>query len=48
MKIDTPANRAAGDPGGTPPEEIAAVIAYLCSDQSAPTTGAAIPVYGQP
>jgi len=48
MKIDTPANRAAGDPGGTPPEEIAGVIAFLCSDASAPTTGAAIPVYGQP
>ncbi len=48
MKIDTPANRAAGDPGGTPPAEIAGVIAFLCSDASAPTTGAAIPVYGQP
>jgi NAD(P)-dependent dehydrogenase (short-subunit alcohol dehydrogenase family) len=50
--IDTPANRAAMPPEEhgklTPPEEIAAVIRFLCSDESAPTNGAAIPVYGGP
>jgi NAD(P)-dependent dehydrogenase (short-subunit alcohol dehydrogenase family) len=50
--IDTPANRAAMPPEDhaklTPPGEIAAVIRFLCSDESAPTTGAAIPVYGGP
>ena len=50
--IDTPANRAAMPPEQhaqlTPPAEIAAVIRFLCSDESAPTTGAAIPVYGGP
>jgi len=50
--IDTPANRAAMPPEQhgelTPPGEIAAVIGFLCSAGSAPTTGAAIPVYGRP
>src|SRR5688500_8546167 len=50
--IDTPANRAAMPPDQhgslTSPAEIAAVIRFLCSDESAPTTGAAIPVYGGP
>src|SRR5215217_2947226 len=50
--IDTPANRAAVPPEQhaalTPPAEIAAVIQFLCSEESAPTTGAAIPVYGGP
>ena len=50
--IDTPANRASmpADQHAklTPPEEIAAVIRFLCSDESGPTTGAAIPVYGGP
>jgi NAD(P)-dependent dehydrogenase (short-subunit alcohol dehydrogenase family) len=50
--IDTPANRAAMPVDQhaklTPPGEIAAVIRFLCSDESAPTTGAAIPVYGGP
>src|SRR5215203_253114 len=50
--IDTPSNRASMPPeqhaGLTPPGEIAAVIRFLCSDESAPTTGAAIPVYGGP
>jgi NAD(P)-dependent dehydrogenase (short-subunit alcohol dehydrogenase family) len=32
----------------TPPGEIADVIRFLCSDDSKPTTGAAIPVYGGP
>ncbi len=50
--IDTPANRAAMPTEEhaklTPPGEIAAVIRFLCSDESGPTTGAAIPVYGGP
>jgi NAD(P)-dependent dehydrogenase (short-subunit alcohol dehydrogenase family) len=50
--IDTPANRAEMPPEQhdklTPPAEIAAVIRFLCSDESAPTSGAAIPVYGGP
>jgi NAD(P)-dependent dehydrogenase (short-subunit alcohol dehydrogenase family) len=50
--IDTPANRAAMPPEQhsnlTPPAAIGAVIRFLCSDDSAPTTGAAIPVYGGP
>jgi NAD(P)-dependent dehydrogenase (short-subunit alcohol dehydrogenase family) len=49
--IDTPANRAAM-PGAdhsrwVRPEEIAGVIAFLCSPESAPTSGAAVPVYGR-
>ena len=50
--IDTPANRAAMPPEQhgklTPPGAIAGVIRFLCSDESAPTSGAAIPVYGGP
>jgi NAD(P)-dependent dehydrogenase (short-subunit alcohol dehydrogenase family) len=50
--IDTPANRAAMPPEQhsklTPPAQIAAVIRFLCGDESAPTTGASIPVYGGP
>jgi NAD(P)-dependent dehydrogenase (short-subunit alcohol dehydrogenase family) len=49
--IDTPANRRAqpdADPGRwVTPAEIAAVIAFLASDDSAPTSGAQIPVYGR-
>jgi len=49
--IDTPANRAAQPNADTskwvPPEQVAAVIRFLCSDDSAPTSGAAIPVYGR-
>jgi NAD(P)-dependent dehydrogenase (short-subunit alcohol dehydrogenase family) len=52
QQIDTPANRAAMPPEEhhklTPPAEIAAVIRFLCSDESSPTNGAAIPVYGGP
>ena len=49
--IDTPANRA-GMPNSdhsrwVPPAQIAGVIAHLLSDDSAPTSGAAIPVYGR-
>ena len=49
--IDTPANRAAmPDADHTtwvPPLEIARVIRFLCSPDSKPTSGAAIPVYGR-
>jgi NAD(P)-dependent dehydrogenase (short-subunit alcohol dehydrogenase family) len=49
--IDTPANRAA-EPGAdhsrwVQPAEIARVILFLCSDESAPVSGAAVPVYGR-
>jgi NAD(P)-dependent dehydrogenase (short-subunit alcohol dehydrogenase family) len=48
--IDTPGNRAAQPDADyskwVPPEEIARVIRFLISDDAAPTTGAAIPVYG--
>ncbi|GIF52514.1 NAD(P)-dependent dehydrogenase (short-subunit alcohol dehydrogenase family) [Asanoa ferruginea] len=49
--IDTPQNRREqpdADFGKwVPPAEIAAVIRFLASDESAPTSGAAIPVYGR-
>jgi NAD(P)-dependent dehydrogenase (short-subunit alcohol dehydrogenase family) len=49
--IDTPANRAAMPDSDhskwVPPEQIGAVIRFLVSDDSAPTSGAAIPVYGR-
>jgi NAD(P)-dependent dehydrogenase (short-subunit alcohol dehydrogenase family) len=49
--IDTPANRASMPPEEhaklVPPEQIARVILHLCSEDSAPTSGAAIPVYGR-
>jgi NAD(P)-dependent dehydrogenase (short-subunit alcohol dehydrogenase family) len=48
--IDTPANRES-DPDAdasnwVPPEEIARVIRFLCSSDSAPISGALVPVYG--
>jgi NAD(P)-dependent dehydrogenase (short-subunit alcohol dehydrogenase family) len=49
--IDTPANRErepdADHSRWVPPAQVAAVIRFLCSDESAPTSGAAIPVYGR-
>jgi NAD(P)-dependent dehydrogenase (short-subunit alcohol dehydrogenase family) len=49
--IDTPANRAAFPAErmtkAVPPEAIARVIAFLCSEDAWPISGAAIPVYGR-
>jgi NAD(P)-dependent dehydrogenase (short-subunit alcohol dehydrogenase family) len=49
--IDTPSNRAAQPDAQVQrwvqPEEIAAVIRFLCSDDARPTSGAHIPVYGK-
>jgi NAD(P)-dependent dehydrogenase (short-subunit alcohol dehydrogenase family) len=49
--IDTPANREAEPDADfskwVKPADIAKVIRFLVSDDSAPTSGAAIPVYGQ-
>ncbi|HKN94156.1 MAG TPA: SDR family NAD(P)-dependent oxidoreductase [Thermoleophilaceae bacterium] len=49
--IDTPANRSAQPDADhskwVPPQQIAKVIRFLVSDESAPTSGAAIPVYGR-
>jgi NAD(P)-dependent dehydrogenase (short-subunit alcohol dehydrogenase family) len=49
--IDTPANRSsqpdADHSKWVPPSEIAGVIRFLVSDESRPTSGAAIPVYGR-
>jgi NAD(P)-dependent dehydrogenase (short-subunit alcohol dehydrogenase family) len=49
--IDTPANRAAEPDADwskwVSPEEIARVVRFLVSDDSAPTSGAGIPVYGR-
>jgi NAD(P)-dependent dehydrogenase (short-subunit alcohol dehydrogenase family) len=49
--IDTPANRAAQPDADyskwVAPEEIARVVRFLVSDDSAPTSGAAVPVYGR-
>jgi NAD(P)-dependent dehydrogenase (short-subunit alcohol dehydrogenase family) len=49
--IDTPANRRAmpdaDHHGWVTPAEIAPVIRFLASDESAPTSGAQVPVYGR-
>jgi NAD(P)-dependent dehydrogenase (short-subunit alcohol dehydrogenase family) len=49
--IDTPANRAAMPDADwsrwVTPAQLAGTIAYLCSDDGAATSGAAIPVFGR-
>ncbi|MGH2961110.1 MAG: SDR family NAD(P)-dependent oxidoreductase [Solirubrobacterales bacterium] len=49
--IDTPANREqmpkADHSKWVPPAQIARVVRFLCSPDSAPTSGAAVPVYGR-
>ncbi len=49
--IDTPGNRAAMPDADfstwVPPVEIGRVVKFLCSSDSAPTSGAIIPVYGR-
>ena len=49
--IDTAGNRASQPDADTskwvPPEQIAGVIAFLCSEDAIPTSGAAVPVYGR-
>jgi NAD(P)-dependent dehydrogenase (short-subunit alcohol dehydrogenase family) len=49
--IDTPMNRemmsGADYDEWVDPEEIAAVICYLCTDAAGATSGAAVPVYGE-
>jgi NAD(P)-dependent dehydrogenase (short-subunit alcohol dehydrogenase family) len=49
--IDTPANRESQPEADwskwVPPEEIAKVVRFLVSEDSKPTSGAAIPVYGR-
>ena len=42
--IDTPANRAHGITGGTPPAEIARAVAFLLSDDARAVNGAILPV----
>ena len=49
--IDTPVNREempdADHSKWVPPAQIAKVVRFLVSDDSAPTSGAAVPVYGR-
>jgi NAD(P)-dependent dehydrogenase (short-subunit alcohol dehydrogenase family) len=49
--IDTPMNREmmpdADHDSWVDPADIATVVAFLCSDGAAVTSGAAVPVYGE-
>ena len=47
--LDTPTNREMMDPSDdwVDPAEVARVMEFLCSDAAAPTSGAAVPVYGE-
>ena len=49
--IDTPGNRAsqpdADHSRWVPPAQIAHVVRFLCSEESAPVSGAEVPVYGR-
>jgi NAD(P)-dependent dehydrogenase (short-subunit alcohol dehydrogenase family) len=49
--VDTPGNRESrpeADAGRwVAPEQIAAMVRFLCSDEAAPINGAAIPIYGR-
>jgi NAD(P)-dependent dehydrogenase (short-subunit alcohol dehydrogenase family) len=49
--IDTPANRASQPDADhslwVPPAQIAQVVRFLCSEESAPVSGAEVPVYGR-
>jgi NAD(P)-dependent dehydrogenase (short-subunit alcohol dehydrogenase family) len=49
--IDTPANRASQPDADhslwVPPAQIAQVVRFLCSEESAPISGAEVPVYGR-
>ena len=49
--IDTPANRASQPDADysrwVQPADIARVVRFLCSEDSSPTSGAAVPVYGR-
>jgi NAD(P)-dependent dehydrogenase (short-subunit alcohol dehydrogenase family) len=48
-RIGTPAELAQASAGDelVPPEEVAQVIRFLCSEESAATSGAGVPVYGR-
>jgi NAD(P)-dependent dehydrogenase (short-subunit alcohol dehydrogenase family) len=50
-QIDTPANREAMPPDEhhklVPPQQVARAILFLCSEDSAATSGAGVPVYGR-
>jgi len=47
--LDTPMNREMMDPSDdwVDPRDVAAVMAFLCSDAASVTSGAAVPVYGE-